>query len=77
MNAVLILLAIVALSAVIGNLRAFYRQQILDDREEDLDEYSAQLDERANRIAAEEETIKSEWAALRQARKAVIEEKMK
>ncbi len=71
MNAVLILLAIVALAAVIGNLRAFYRQGLLDDREEDLDEYSAQLDERANRIAAEEETIKSEWIALRQARKEI------
>ena len=71
MNAVLILLAIVALAAVIGNLRAFYRQSLLDDREEDLDEYSAQLDERANRIAAEEETLKSEWIALRQARKEI------
>lgn len=68
MNAALILLAIVALAAVIGNLRAFYRQDLLDDREKDLDEYSAQLDERANRIAAEEETLKSEWIALRQAR---------
>ena len=71
MNAVFILLAIVALAAVIGNLRAFYRQGLLDDREEDLDEYSAQLDERANRIAAEEETLKSEWIALRQARKGI------
>ena len=71
MNAVLILLAIVALAAVIGNLRAFYRQGLLDDREEDLDEYSAKLDERANRIAAEEETLKSEWIALRQARKEI------
>lgn len=71
MNAVLILLAIVALAAVIGNLRAFYRQSLLDDREEDLDEYSAQLDERANRIAAEEETLKSEWIFLRQARKEI------
>ena len=71
MNAVFILLAIVALAAVIGNLRAFYRQGLLDDREEDLDEYSAQLDERANRIAAEEETLKSEWIALRQARKEI------
>ena len=67
MNAVLILLAIVALAAVIGNLRAFYRQDLLDDREKDLEEYSAQLDERANRIAAEEQTLKSEWLALRQA----------
>ena len=74
MNAVLILLAIVALAAVIGNLRAFYRQGLLDDREEDLDEYSAQLDERANRIAAEEETLKSEWIALRQAREALEKE---
>lgn len=71
MNAALILLAIVALAAVIGNLRAFYRQDLLDDREKDLDEYSAQLDERANRIAAEEETLKSEWLALRQAREEI------
>ena len=71
MNAVLILLAIVALAAVIGNLRAFYRQDLLDDREKDLDEYSAQLDERANRIAAEEQTLKSEWLALRQAREEI------
>ena len=71
MNAVFILLAIVALAAVIGNLRAFYRQGLLNDLEEDLDEYSAQLDERANRIAAEEETLKSEWIALRQARKEI------
>ena len=71
MNAVLILLAIVALAAVIGNLRAFYRQDLLDEREKDLDEYSAQLDERANRIAAEEQTLKSEWIALRQAREEI------
>ena len=71
MNAVLILLAIVALAAVIGNLRAFYRQGLLDDREKDLEEYSAQLDERANRIAAEEQTLKSEWLALRQAREEI------
>lgn len=71
MNAALILLAIVALAAVIGNLRAFYRQDLLDDREKDLDEYSAQLDERANRIAAEEQTLKSEWLALRQAREEI------
>lgn len=71
MNAALILLAIVALAAVIGNLRAFYRQDLLDDREKDLEEYSAQLDERANRIAAEEETLKSEWIALRQAREEI------
>lgn len=71
MNAVLILLAIVALAAVIGNLRAFYRQDLLDDREKNLEEYSAQLDERANRIAAEEETLKSEWQALRQAREEI------
>lgn len=68
MNTVVLLLAIITLSAVIGNLRAFYRQGLLDDREKDLDEYSAQLDERANRIAAEEETLKSEWISLRQAR---------
>lgn len=71
MNAVVLLLAIITLSAVIGNLRAFYRQGLLDDREKDLDEYSAHLDERANRIAAEEETLKSEWIALRQARKEI------
>lgn len=71
MKAVAFLLTIVALAAVIGNLRAFYRQSLLDDREEDLDEYSAHLDERANRIAAEEQTLKSEWQALRQARETI------
>ena len=68
MSAIAILLCIVALVAIYGTLRAEYRQQLLDDREEELEEYSKQLDERANRIAADEATLRSEFQALAQAR---------
>ena len=59
---------IVVLSAVVGILWALNRQDELDEREEELDKMSVHLDERANRIAAEEETIKLEWKYLRQAK---------
>ena len=75
--AVVALLALIAVAAIIGILWTVYRQEHLDEREKELEQISIDLDGRANRIAAEEETIKSEWAALRQARKAVIMEKMR
>ena len=59
---------IVVLAAIFGVLWTFYRQDELDEREEELDKMSVHLDERANRIAAEEETIKLEWKCLRQAK---------
>ena len=59
---------ILVLSAVIGILWALNRQDELDEREEELDKMSVHLDERANRIAAEEEIIKNEWKYIRMAK---------
>ena len=59
---------IVVLAAIIGILWTVHRQDELDDREAELTAQSLALDERANRIAADEQTLLSEWEALRQAR---------
>lgn len=39
----------------------------LDELKEELDKYSVHLDERANRIAADEATLTQEWKNLRAA----------
>ena len=59
---------IVVLAAVIAILWIVHRQDELDDREAELEAQSLSLDERANRIAADEQTLLSEWEALRRAR---------
>ena len=61
------LIIIVVLAAIIGVLWTVHRQDELDDREDELKQNSLDLDERANRIAAEEETLKQEWKYLQQA----------
>ena len=59
---------IVVLAAIIAILWAVHRMDELDDLEAELTAQSLALDERANRIAADEQTLLGEWEALRQAR---------
>lgn len=66
---------IVVLAAIIGVLWAVHRQDELDEREYELEQISLDLDERANRIAAEEETLKMQWAELRQAKEYLKKER--
>lgn len=63
-----ILAIIVVIAGILGVLWTINRQEELDDREEELTAQSLALDERANRIAADEQTLLSEWEALRRAR---------
>jgi len=58
---------IVVLAAIIAILWAVHRIDELDDLEAELTAQSLALDERANRIAAEQETLKQEWEYLQQA----------
>ena len=55
-------------AAIICILWTVHRQDELDEWEEELEQISSDLDGRANRIAAEEETINMQWAELRKAR---------
>jgi len=68
------MLAVIAIIVILGIAWVFYRSEQLDEWEEELDKMTIHLDGRANRIAAEEETLKAEWAALRQAKKAIEKE---
>ena len=61
----IVLLVIAALFCIVWTV---HRQDELDEREEELEQISLDLDGRANRIAAEEETINMQWAELRKAR---------
>ena len=63
---------IVVLAAVIAILWTVHRQDELDDREAELEAQSLSLDERANRIAADEETLRSEWKCLQQASEKIL-----
>lgn len=56
---------IVVFAGIIGVLWTIYRQDELDEREEELDKYSVHLDERANRLAADEETCKLMFMQLK------------
>jgi len=69
------LIIIIVLIAVIGILWTVHRNDELDEREDELKQISLDLDERANRIAAEEETLKLEWKYLRQAKGLLDKEK--
>ena len=69
------LIIIIVLIAVIGILWTVHRNDELDEREDELKQISLDLDERANRIAAEEETLKLEWKYLRQAKDLLDKEK--
>ena len=59
---------IAILVAALCVLWALKRQDELSDLKEELDKYSSHLDERANRIAADEQTLLSELDDLRRAR---------
>ena len=56
------------LVAALCVLWALKKQDELSELKEELDKYSLHLDERANRIAADEQTLRSEWETLRKAR---------
>lgn len=66
---------IVVLAAIIGILWTVHRQDELDDMEAELTAQSLALDERANRIAAEEQTIRGEWESLRKAHDEIVGKK--
>lgn len=56
---------IVVLAAIIGILWTVHRQDELDEREEELNQISIDLDGRANRLAADEETVRGLELQLR------------
>jgi len=64
---------IFALLGVVCMLRALYHQDKLDEIREELDKREVQLDERANRLAADEQTLIQEWQLLRKAKEEMIE----
>lgn len=57
---------IVVLAGIFGVLWTVHRQDELDEREEELDKYSIHLDERANRLAADEAACREMNLRLRQ-----------
>lgn len=71
MQAIYYLLALIAIFEIIVAAWEFNRSEELDEREEELDKMSVHLDGRANRIAAEEQTLNSEWQLLRMAKDAI------
>ena len=75
MEAVYILLAIITAVVIIGAAWVFNRSYALDERQSELDKYSVHLDERDNRIAADEQTIRGEWESLRKAHNEIIGKK--
>lgn len=58
---------ILAVGVIAGVAWVIYRSDQLDEREEELSKYSAQLDERANKLSADEETVRMINLQLRQA----------
>ena len=69
------LLAAVAIVVVLGIAWVFYRAEMLDEWEEELDKMTEHLNGRANRIAAEEETLNMQWAELRRAKESIEKER--
>jgi len=69
------MLAIIAIIVILGIAWVFYRSEELDEWEEELDKMTIHLDGRANRIAAEEETLKMQWAELRRAKESIEKER--
>ena len=63
-----ILGCIIFLAGMFCLLYALGKQDELEDFKEELDKREIALDERANRIAADEQTLISEWGELRKAR---------
>ena len=60
-----ILLAVITAVDVVWCARNLVRTDELDEREEELDKFSVHLDERANRIARDEETIRELYKEIR------------
>ena len=67
-----LLFALVGLLCV---LWALYHQDKLDDIREELDKREIQLDERANRLAADEATLTQEWQMLRKAKEEIYDKR--
>lgn len=61
-----VLRIIVVITAIICILWTVHRQDELDERQEEIDKYSAHLDERANILAADEETCRDMNLMLRE-----------
>ena len=66
------LIVLLVVAAIICILWTVYRNEELDDREAELEAQALALDERANRIAADEETLKKEWKYLQQASEMIL-----
>ena len=58
---------ILVLGVIAGIAYIVWRADELDEWEEELEKFSVHLDERANRIAADEATLTEEWKNLRAA----------
>lgn len=58
MSIIYILLAILTIADLLGIAYVVARGDSLDEMEEDLYKYSVHLDERANKLSAEEETVR-------------------
>ena len=66
------------ISILIGVLCVLWvlkRQDDLDELIEELDKREIQLDERANRLAADEATLTWEWQMLRKAREEIYDKR--
>ena len=63
------------LIGVLCVLWALKRQDDLDELVEELDKREVALDERANRISADEQTLSQEWLMLKKAKKELNYEK--
>ena len=74
MQAVYILLAVVAIVVIIAIAWVVGRSEALDEWEKDLEKYSSHLDERDNRIAADEQSLLNGWRALRDAKESIDKE---
>ena len=59
---------LLALIGVLCVLWALKRQDDLDELIEELDKREVALDERANRISADEQTLSQEWLMLKKAK---------
>jgi len=50
--------AVLAVAVIAGTLYIYYRSDQLDELEDELSKYEVHLDERANKLSAEEETVR-------------------
>ena len=67
-----LLIVLLVLAALFCIVWTVHRQDELDEREAELEAQPLSLDERANRIAADEETLRSEWKCLQQASEKIL-----